>query len=155
MATKFCLFPPLIVLTILTFSSSGNAQVSDVLYASPPPPNGCPYSCLPPPTPTDCPPPPPSPQPTTPTPPSPPPSEPVNYPAPVGYYLPPDGYFLPPPVYVNGPPPPNPILPYLPFYYKNPPPPSDYSSVASHYATVKRMESKLFVLLTFLLFWSQ
>ncbi|XP_049384459.1 extensin-like [Solanum stenotomum] len=148
MATKFCFFPPLIILTILTFSSSGNAQVSEVttsnqgvLYASPPPPNGCPYSCLPPPTPTDCPPPPSSPQL--------PPSGPVNYPPPMGYYLPPGGDFLPPPMYVYGPPPPNPILPYLPFYYKNPP--SDYSSAASDH----NLTSKLLFLFTLLLIWSQ
>ncbi|XP_055803623.1 extensin-like [Solanum dulcamara] len=145
MVTKFCLLLPLIILTILTFNSSANAQVSEVtssnqalLYASPPPPNGCPYSCLPPPTPTDC----------------PPPSGPVNYPPPMGYYLPPGGDILPPPVYVYGPPPPNPILPYLPFYYKNPPP-SDYSSAASHNVTSKRMKSKLFLLLTLLLVWCQ
>lgn len=144
------LFPPLIILTILTFSSSGNAQVSGVtssndqaiLYTSPSPPNGCPYSCLPPPTPTDCP------------PPSPPPSGPsINYPPPMGYYLPPDGYILPPPLYVHGPPPPNPILPYLPFYYKNPAPPppsSDYSSAATHNVT-----RKLFLLFTLLFIWDQ
>lgn len=158
MITKFCLLLPLIILTILTLNSSADAQVSEVtssnqavLYASPPPPNGCPYSCLPPPTPTDCPPPPPSPQLPTPTPP---PSGPVNYPPPMGYYLPPGGDFLPPPVYVYGPPPPNPILPYLPFYYKNPPP-FDYSLAASHNVTSKRMKSKLFLLFTLLLIWCQ
>lgn len=162
MVSKFCLFPPLMILT-LTFSYSfGKAQSEvkssneGILYASPPPPNECPYSCLPPPTPTDCPPPPPSPQ--LPTPPAaspPPPSGPVYYPPPSGYHLPPGGYFFPPPVYEYGPPPPNPILPYLPFYYKNPPPPSDYSSAASHYGTIKRMNSKLLILVTLFLGWFQ
>lgn len=84
----------------------------------------CPYPCLPPPTSvTNCPPPPPStPNPPTAVYPPPPPSTPEywNYPPPA-----PSGYwpFNPAPPYINipAPPPPNPILPYFPWYYKTPP----------------------------------
>ncbi|CAL9073487.1 unnamed protein product [Musa textilis] len=77
----------------------------------------CPYPCLPPPTSvTNCPPPPPA-APATPTAgyPPPPPSTPGywNYPPPS-----PQGYYP----YLSTPPPPNPILPWFPwYYYKSPP----------------------------------
>lgn len=81
--------------------------------------NECQYPCYPPPTGTGT--------PTTPayTTPPPPPSQIVSYPPPVGYTPTPTGYYPynPPPPYgtlFNSPPPPDPILPYFPFYYKKP-----------------------------------
>ncbi|RWW83195.1 hypothetical protein BHE74_00008307 [Ensete ventricosum] len=79
----------------------------------------CPYPCLPPPTSvTNCPPPPPA-APATPTAgyPPPPPSTPGywNYPPPS-----PQGYYP----YLSTPPPPNPILPWFPWYYYKKSPPS-------------------------------
>ncbi|XP_030525695.1 leucine-rich repeat extensin-like protein 1 [Rhodamnia argentea] len=87
--------------------------------------NECPYPCLPPPSAAmDCPsPPPPLSQPSsTPLPPfadQPPPF--VLYPPPDSGYIP---YAFPPPNwYMNSipPPPPDPIMPYFPWYYQHPP----------------------------------
>ncbi|KAG2709545.1 hypothetical protein I3843_05G223900 [Carya illinoinensis] len=84
--------------------------------------SSCPYPCYPPPT---------GPGASTPTTPAitlppPPPSQFVSYPPPAGYNPTPAGYLpynYPPPYgtsYGNSPPPPDPILPYFPFYYKKP-----------------------------------
>ncbi|KAL0877818.1 hypothetical protein Bca101_027524 [Brassica carinata] len=78
------------------------------------------------------------------------------YPQPTAYYPPPTGYYYPPPTgnepnYPSppydggdygggyyGPPPPDPILPYFPFYYRKPPHQTDQSSSsASGKSTVK------------------
>lgn len=91
-------------------------------------PTECPYPCLPPPTEptiTDCPPPPEALLP--------PPSEPLMQPPPISqtppseiYPPPTDTGYIPyfsPPWFGNGlnsPPPPDPILPYFPWYYKHP-----------------------------------
>ncbi|KAI3877670.1 hypothetical protein MKW98_020151 [Papaver atlanticum] len=96
-----------------------------ITYASPPPP---PTPSPPPPTPTnDCPPPPSQSTPVyyySPPPPSTPSYTPYTPPA-IGGLIkpPPNGYSLYP-----GPPPPNPIVPYFPFYFHAPPPPSYLSS---------------------------
>ncbi|KAJ0231969.1 Uncharacterized protein HA466_0294440 [Hirschfeldia incana] len=68
------------------------------------------------------------------------------YPQPTAYYPPPTGFYYPPPTgnvpnYPSppydggdyggryyGPPPPDPILPYFPFYYRKPPHQTDQSS---------------------------
>ncbi|KAL2485025.1 Uncharacterized protein Adt_29781 [Abeliophyllum distichum] len=107
-----------------------DSKISDqISYAPPLLPYECPYPCLPTPIATSSCPPPPSPtlpSPQTPRPPSsgsteyPPPPRDVYFP----FYPPPDYYFN-----YYGPPPPDPILPYFPFYYKNPLP-SDVSSAA-------------------------
>ncbi|GAB4827966.1 hypothetical protein Ancab_034851 [Ancistrocladus abbreviatus] len=93
----------------------------------------CPYPCLPPPLAPSLPAPTSLPPPITttsncPPPPSPPPL--TYYQSPPQYYYPPQ--FVPyytPPNYLNpyAPPPPDPILPYFPFYFKSPPPPPSYS----------------------------
>ncbi|KAK2996223.1 hypothetical protein RJ639_024734 [Escallonia herrerae] len=75
----------------------------------------CPYPCYPPPTGTG------NSPPATITPPS----QTGSYPPPPGFYPPPTGY-LPnnpsPPYFPNGaPPPPDPIVPWFPYYYKKPP----------------------------------
>ncbi|KAL3735633.1 hypothetical protein ACJRO7_024715 [Eucalyptus globulus] len=85
--------------------------------------NECPYPCLPPPSAaTDCPPPPSPPsQPLTPLPPADQPPPAVLFPPPDAGYIP---YAFPPPNwYMNSiaPPPPDPIVPYFPWYYKHPP----------------------------------
>ncbi|KAF8054065.1 hypothetical protein N665_1352s0003 [Sinapis alba] len=79
------------------------------------------------------------------------------YPQPTGYYPPSTGYYYPPPTgnvpnypsppydggdygggYYGTPPPPDPILPYFPFYYRKPPHQTDQSSSsASVKSTVK------------------
>ncbi|XP_019257903.1 PREDICTED: proline-rich receptor-like protein kinase PERK8 [Nicotiana attenuata] len=84
----------------------------------------CPYPCYPPPTgPAGN-----NPPPATTTPPSPqgyvPNNPSTNYnPPPAGYNNPPNDYDNSPPDFVNGevPPPPEPIVPWFPFYYRKPP----------------------------------
>ncbi|XP_039122021.1 pectinesterase inhibitor 10-like [Dioscorea cayenensis subsp. rotundata] len=86
-------------------------------------PPDCPYPCLPPPSSFSAgyPPPPPS----------------QGIPS-FGYYPPPSGYvpYLSPPfVNLQAPPPPNPILPWFPFYYRSPPSPNSSPSLLSHHAS--------------------
>ncbi|XP_059447922.1 classical arabinogalactan protein 9-like [Corylus avellana] len=83
------------------------------------PDDACPYPCYPPPTGTG------SVTPTTPTTTTTPPSQTVSYPPPAGYNPSPVGYlpYNPPPAtgtLFASPPPPDPILPYFPYYYKKP-----------------------------------
>ncbi|KAI3430036.1 uncharacterized protein J3R85_008314 [Psidium guajava] len=119
------------VLAMLVFATSPPRALvhgQAVVTISQPPPSDCPYPCLPPPTtPTIYPQPPPS-LPSPPSPPSevyPPPS--MVYPAPPGGYFP---YYFPPPWYLgNAPPPPDPILPYYPWYYKHPLVPNSSSEI--------------------------
>jgi hypothetical protein len=103
-------------------------------YMSQNSPPECPYPCLPPPTgaANSYPPPPQLPDSFNAYPPPPPlgtnPGDMNNY-----YPPPPPGsmpnYYFSPPSYTYGaPPPPNPILPWFPFYYKNPPSPSRSSA---------------------------
>ncbi|CAK9150639.1 unnamed protein product [Ilex paraguariensis] len=123
------------VLNFPAFTTSDTTLPDQTLYASPPPPYGCPY-CMPPPSaPTNCPPPPSPPLPTV-SPPPPPGS--VYYPPPPGYYSPPYFPYNPTPGYVYpAPPPPDPILPYFPFYYLQPPPPPGFSSADGINLSVK------------------
>ncbi|XP_030452066.1 leucine-rich repeat extensin-like protein 3 [Syzygium oleosum] len=106
------------VLVVVLFAAFPQAMVHGqaVVTISQPPPSDCPYPCLPPPTtPAIYPPP---------LPPSPPLPPFGVYPPPSMVYPPPGGYFpyyFPPPWYLgNAPPPPDPILPYFPWYYKQP-----------------------------------
>ncbi|KAI3976148.1 hypothetical protein MKX01_004904 [Papaver californicum] len=119
-------------------------------------PPECPYPCLPPPIPGTVSYSPPT-RPVVVLPPTPPSSS-GNYsstPPPPGFYYfsPPDGGFTanyPPPsfVYSNAPPPPNPILPYFPFYYKfSPPPPGVFSAARLKRSTDAMSLSLIFVLL--------
>lgn len=87
------------------------------------PDNACPYPCYPPPTGPGY-------TPTTPaaTTPPPPPYQVESYPPPAGYNpTTPTGnfpYYTPPPPFgsnfLGAPPPPDPILPYFPYYYRKP-----------------------------------
>ncbi|GKV47109.1 hypothetical protein SLEP1_g54034 [Rubroshorea leprosula] len=108
----------ILFIVFLSFPGTSSPQSttpgqSEILYFSPLPPLPvCTYPCLPPPIPTNnCPPPPASPE--------------LPQPPPFPVPLPPGT--LPPWVFA-APPPPNPILPYFPWYYKYPPPPPDFSS---------------------------
>ncbi|KAJ8493008.1 hypothetical protein OPV22_014729 [Ensete ventricosum] len=94
-------------------------------------PPECPYPCLPPPTSVaNYPPPPPS-EPTWGGYPPPPPGTPSYngyYPPPSGGYLP---YYSPPDYALPAPPPPNPIVPWFPFYYRSPSLPPSSASVTA------------------------
>ncbi|KAG5236818.1 hypothetical protein OIU78_004797 [Salix suchowensis] len=108
----------------------------------------CPYPCYPPPTGTGT--------PTFTAPPSPPSQSagiysPPLYPSPTG-----DLPYYSPPAFgnnFNGPPPPDPILPYFPFYYRKPPHQGDVSSASSlPRSTTLMMATALLLLLFCILF---
>lgn len=118
--SSFRRFAVLLLLVLLngqlpTITSQSSQLRQTSLY-----PSECLNPCLPPPSvvpETNCP-------PTSLLPPPPPPSEPSTQP-PSDFYPPTDGGYtphFPPPWYeINAPPPPDPMLPYFPWYYKHPP----------------------------------
>ena len=55
-----------------------------------------------------------------------------------GYYYPPSGGYYPPSgeYYGNAPPPPNPIMPYFPYYFRNPPPGPQDISIATRLSSL-------------------
>ncbi|EXB89396.1 hypothetical protein L484_017362 [Morus notabilis] len=112
----------------------------------------CQYPCYPPPTSTGA-------TPTTPSTPTPP--SVVSYPPPTGVYPTPPStgvypYYNPPPNdrYYGAQPPPDPILPYFPFYYKEPlhRSPDDQSSSFSSRPSLGRL-ALLILLFIFLLYF--
>ncbi|XP_062150128.1 proline-rich receptor-like protein kinase PERK8 [Alnus glutinosa] len=110
------------------------------------PDNPCPYPCYPPPTGSG------TVTPTTPITTTTPPSQTVSYPPPAGYNPSPTGYFPynPPPfagTFSASPPPPDPILPYFPYYYKKPLHSTDSSATTLGRSTAMIATANLLVFL--------